>query len=93
MHKYNLGFIKDEDIYSHVKDTVAQYRKSIDLKEFNSNIIDPIKLTFDSKIYGQTMQQTIESELFYDFKPIRLMIWRTFTDTNLRALLALDVEK
>lgn len=32
-------------------------------------------------------------QLFCDFKPIRLMIWRTFTDTNLRALLALDVEK
>ena len=62
MRKYNLGFIKDEDIYNHVKETVAQYRKSINLKEFNSNIIDPIKLTFDSKIYGQTMQQTIESE-------------------------------
>ena len=32
------------------------------VKEFNKNIIDPIKLTFDSKIYGQTMAQTIESE-------------------------------
>lgn len=62
MKKYNLGFISDEDIYSHVKETVNQYRKSINLIEFNSNIIDPIKLTFDSKIYGQTMRQTIESE-------------------------------
>ena len=62
MKKYNLGFISDEDIYNHVKATVLQYRRSIDLKEFNKNLIDPIKLTFDSKIYGQTMQQTIESE-------------------------------
>ena len=62
MNKYNLGFISDEDIYNHVKTTVLQYRRNIDLKEFNKNIIDPIKLTFDAKIYGQSMQQTIESE-------------------------------
>ena len=62
MNKYNLGYISDEDIYNHVKTTVLQYRRNIDLKEFNKNIIDPIKLTFDAKIYGQSMQQTIESE-------------------------------
>ena len=28
-------------------------------------------------------------QLFDDFKPIKLTIWRTFTDTNLRAILAL----
>ena len=62
MRKYNLGFISDHDIYEHVRETVMQYRRSINLKEFNRNIIDPIKLTFDSKIYGQDMRQTIESE-------------------------------
>lgn len=62
MKNYNLGFLTDEEIYNHVKSTVLQYRRSINLKEFNKNIIDPIKLTFDSKIYGQTMAQTIESE-------------------------------
>jgi hypothetical protein len=62
MRNYNLGFITDENIYAHVKATVLNYRRSINLKEFNRNIIDPIKLTFDAKIYGQTMQQTIESE-------------------------------
>lgn len=62
MKNYNLGFISDEDIYNHVKATVLQYRRNINLREFNKNIIDPIKLTFDAKIYGQTMEQTIESE-------------------------------
>ncbi len=62
MDNYNLGFISNEDIYNHVKATVLQYRRSINLIEFNKNIIDPIKLTFDAKIYGQTMRQTIESE-------------------------------
>lgn len=28
-------------------------------------------------------------QLFNDYKPIKLMIWRTFTDTNLRAILSL----
>ena len=53
MNIYNLSFISDEDIYNHVKTTVLQYRRNIDLKEFNKNIIDPIKLTFDAKIYGE----------------------------------------
>lgn len=29
------------------------------------------------------------TQLFDDYKPIKLMIWRTFTDTNLRAILAM----
>ncbi len=29
-------------------------------------------------------------QLFDDYKPIKLMIWRTFTDTNLRAILAMQ---
>ncbi len=62
MKKYNLQFIADDDIFAHVKNTVMQYRRSINLKEFNHNIIDPIKLTFDAKIYGQSMEETIKSE-------------------------------
>ena len=60
--KYNLGFISDEAIYEYVKETVLQYSTFIDLKKFNSNIIDPIKLTFDSKVYGKTINQVIEDE-------------------------------
>lgn len=59
MNKYNLGFISDEDIYNHVKTTVLQYRKNIDLKEFNKNIIDPIKMTFDANIYGEMSKDYI----------------------------------
>lgn len=64
MKNYNLGFIANEDIYNHVKATVLQYRRSINLKDFNKNIIDPIKMTFDAKIYGQTIQEAIEAECF-----------------------------
>lgn len=60
--EYNLGFITDNDIFNHVKDTVLKYRTRIDLKEFNKSIVDPIKLTFDSKVYNKTIQQIIEAE-------------------------------
>ncbi len=62
MGQYNLGFISDDDIFNHVRNTVVQYRRSVNLEEFNRNIVDPIKLTFDSKIYGQSMKETIKQE-------------------------------
>lgn len=62
MKQYNLGFISDALIYGHVKETVLLYKDFIDLKEFNSNLIDPIKLTFDAKVYGKTFEEIIESE-------------------------------
>lgn len=64
MHRYNLGFISDEGIYEHVKRTVESYRREITLLQFNENIVDPIKLTFDSKVYGKTIRQAIEDECF-----------------------------
>lgn len=62
MEKYNLGFVTDEQIFSHVKETVEKYRYHINLAEFNKNLIDPIKLTFDAKVYNKTIKQTIEAE-------------------------------
>lgn len=64
MRNYNLGFISNSDIYNHVKKTVESYRRKITLTEFNENIVDPIKLTFDSKIYGKSIEQTIADECF-----------------------------
>lgn len=62
MSKYKLGFITDEQIFNHVKETVQKYRYEINLSSFNKNLIDPIKLTFDSKVYGQSIQETVEAE-------------------------------
>lgn len=64
MRNYNLGFISNVDIYEHVKLTVESYRREITLSQFNENIVDPIKLTFDSKVYGKTLRQVIEDECF-----------------------------
>lgn len=59
---YNLGFISDQDIYNHIKNTVLHYKTLINLAEFNNNLIDPIKLTFDAKIYGKSFENIIEAE-------------------------------
>lgn len=63
MNSYGLTYISDEDLFNHVKRTVESYSFKISLKSFNSNLIDPIKLTFDSLVYQQTIEQTIENEV------------------------------
>jgi hypothetical protein len=62
MREYNLSFIDDRDLFKHVKETIEKYRFNINLKEFNKNLVDPIKLTFDSKVYGKTIEEIIEME-------------------------------
>ena len=63
MKQYSLGFISDHDIFQHVKHTVLKYRFQISLADFNSNLIDPIKLTFDAKVYKKDIKDVIESEV------------------------------
>lgn len=63
---WDLDFIDRNDFKTHVSDTIKTYDntlKGIDLHSFNSNIIDPIKLTFDSKVYRKTIEEVIENEL------------------------------
>ena len=62
MSKYKLGFLTDAQIFEHVKNTVLAYVTKIDLKKFNKNTIDPIKLTFDAKVYGSSFDAVIEQE-------------------------------
>jgi Eco47II restriction endonuclease len=63
MASYSLGFISDVDFFEHVKNTVSKYRFSINIKDFNKNLIDPIKLTFDSEIYKLSIEELIDSEI------------------------------
>ena len=62
MQQYHLNFINDADLFNHVKETIDKYRFTINLSEFNKNLIDPIKLTFDAKIYNKTIEEIISSE-------------------------------
>ena len=63
MKNYNLGFIGNDTIYKHIEETVFKYRFNINLAEFNKNLVDPIKLTFDSKIYKRDIATSIEDEI------------------------------
>lgn len=63
MRQYNLGFISDENLFNHVKETVEKYRFTINLAEFNQNLIDPVKFTFDANVYQKTIEQVVESEV------------------------------
>lgn len=60
--KYQLGFLEDEVIYNYVKSYVEQFTTDIDLHKFNANVIDPIKLTFDAKVYGKSWEEVIMDE-------------------------------
>ena len=63
---WELDFISKEDFKNHVANTIKTYDntlKSIDLASFNSNIVDPIKLTFDSKVYKKPLEVIINEEI------------------------------
>ena len=63
--KYNLDFITKEDLTKHIKETILHYGdklKSIDLQQFNKNIIDPIKLIFDKNVYNCSWEDIIKNE-------------------------------
>lgn len=63
----DLKFISEKNLTKHVKETIRQYGdnlKSYDLKRFNNNLIDPIKLIFDKNVYRTSWKGIIENEIF-----------------------------
>lgn len=64
---WDLDFIKKDDFYTHIAKTINEYKDNLcsyDLKKFNSNLIDPIKLIFDKSVYRMSWEETIKSEIF-----------------------------
>lgn len=62
-----LTFINEDDFRNHVKTTIEKYGEkleSFDLKRFNKNIIDPVKLIFDKTVYQTTWEEIINNEIF-----------------------------
>lgn len=62
---YKIKFITEEDYKSVVKKVIETYHKSYLDKSFDNmtkNIIDPVKMYFDTIVYGQSVQNFIESE-------------------------------
>jgi len=63
---FNLTFISQKDFEEHVSNTIDTYNKSlqsINLENFNSNIVDPIKLLFDKSVYNKSFEEIISLEL------------------------------
>ncbi|MFI3200604.1 MAG: Eco47II family restriction endonuclease [Eubacteriales bacterium] len=64
---WQLTFITEEEFLQHVQATIEKYGEklnSFDLKRFNKNIVDPIKLIFDKTVYGATWEEIISNEIF-----------------------------
>lgn len=64
---WELDFITKDELIYHVKETISKYGdklKAYDLKKFNSNIIDPIKMIFDKNVYQTSWEEIINNEIF-----------------------------
>lgn len=62
-----LTYINEVDFTQHVRSTIEKYGeklKPITLSDFNSNIIDPIKLIFDKTVYQLSWDEIIKNEIF-----------------------------
>lgn len=64
---WNLDFISEEDFKKHVRATIMKYGEKLEsynLKRFNSNLIDPIKLIFDKSVYRTSWEEIVNNEIF-----------------------------
>ncbi len=64
---WTLSFIEEEQFINHVKLTIEKYGEKLnpyDLKKFNKNIIDPIKLIFDKTVFGVSWEEIVKNEIF-----------------------------
>ena len=64
---WNLDFISEENFKKHVQATILKYGEkleSFDLKRFNSNLVDPIKLIFDKSVYKTSWEEIVNNEIF-----------------------------
>lgn len=62
-----LTFITEEQFLEHVQATIGKYGEklnSFDLKRFNKNIVDPIKLIFDKTVYRVSWDEIVSNEIF-----------------------------
>jgi hypothetical protein len=63
---WGLSFISEQNFKQHVALTIQHYGeklKSYDLKKFNSNIIDPVKLIFDKTVYRYSWEEIVKNEI------------------------------
>ena len=62
-----LSFISEKNFLSHVEAAIQQYGGKLepfDLKKFNKNTIDPVKLIFDKTVYKFSWEEIVRNEIF-----------------------------
>lgn len=62
-----LTFITEEELENHVKETIEKYGEKLDgfdLRRFNKNLIDPVKMIFDKTVYRATWGEIVSNEIF-----------------------------
>lgn len=62
-----LDFISEENFVRHVGATIEKYGEKLEsynIKRFNKNIIDPIKLIFDKTVYQTSWEEMVGNEIF-----------------------------
>lgn len=67
MSEWTLSYISKEDFTKHVAATIEKYGEkleSYDIKKFNKNIVDPIKLIFDKTVYQTSWKEMVGNEIF-----------------------------
>ncbi|MBQ8956474.1 MAG: Eco47II family restriction endonuclease [Lachnospiraceae bacterium] len=64
---WTIDFIEKKDFIRHVENTIVEYGQNLesyDIKKFNSNIIDPIKMIFDKSVYHSSWEEIVSNEIF-----------------------------
>ena len=64
---WEMDYITQSDFENHVRSTIEKYGEkleSYDLKKFNKNIIDPVKLIFDKTVYSLSWEEIVSNEIF-----------------------------
>ena len=67
MENWPLNFISENNFIKHVMATIEKYGEkleSYDIKKFNSNTIDPIKMIFDKTVYQTSWEDMIGNEIY-----------------------------
>lgn len=67
MKSWGLNFISEDNFKKHVAATIEKYGEkleSFDIKRFNKNIVDPIKLIFDKTVYQTSWKEMVGNEIF-----------------------------
>jgi DNA (cytosine-5)-methyltransferase 1 len=64
---WNLSFIAETELKEHVMETIRSYGnklESYNLEKFNRNIVDPVKMLFDSNVYRSSWKEIVKNEIF-----------------------------